>query len=91
MGFFIFVQFYATLHLYPSIPGRCFFLHRLYFNISRRLQEHNAGLSSFTSRKIPWRLVYFEDFDDKSDALKRERFIKAMRNKNFILNLIRSF
>ncbi|MBK6932987.1 MAG: GIY-YIG nuclease family protein [Saprospirales bacterium] len=60
-------------------------------NISRRLQEHNAGLSSFTSRKIPWRLVYFEDFDDKSDALKRERFIKAMRNKNFILNLIRSF
>ncbi len=31
-----------------------------------RLQEHNAGLSHYTSAKMPWRLIYIEVLPTKS-------------------------
>jgi putative endonuclease len=42
----------------------------------KRLIEHNLGLSSYTSRKTPWKLVYAEKHDSKSSALKREKNLK---------------
>ncbi len=56
-----------------------------------RLEFHNTGKSTYTSKKLPWKLVYFEKFDDKSEAIKREKFLKKQRNKDFYLRLINSF
>ncbi len=41
-----------------------------------RLIQHNSGLSTYTSRKIPWRLVYVEIHETKTLALKREKNLK---------------
>ncbi|RZK48612.1 MAG: GIY-YIG nuclease family protein [Pedobacter sp.] len=41
-----------------------------------RLEQHNEGLSSYTSGKGPWELVYIEAFEDKKPALVRERSLK---------------
>jgi len=57
-------------------------------DIDRRLEEHNSGISLYTSRKIPWRLVYKEEFLSKTDALKRERFLKKQKSASFINQLI---
>ena len=57
-------------------------------DIDRRLTEHNSGKSLYTRRKMPWRLVYFEVFATKSEALKREKFLKAQRNHLFYEQLI---
>ncbi|MBN1986740.1 MAG: GIY-YIG nuclease family protein [Prolixibacteraceae bacterium] len=45
-------------------------------NIEQRLSYHNSGKSRYTSRKMPWRLVYTEEFSTRSEAVKRERFFK---------------
>ena len=58
-------------------------------NPARRLQEHNEGLSGYTSAKIPWILVYLEIHDDKTNALKREKAIKKYSHSQ-ILSLIAS-
>src|SRR3989304_1549432 len=42
-----------------------------------RLAEHNAGLSRWTRAHGPWRLVYWETYNDKHPALARERFLKT--------------
>ena len=42
-----------------------------------RLAEHNTGLNRWTRAHGPWRLVYFEAYDDKHSALARERFLKT--------------
>ncbi len=55
-----------------------------------RLEKHNKSRTGYTSRKKPWELVYTEGFEDKSDALKKERFIKAQKSKAFIERLINS-
>ena len=42
----------------------------------KRLDQHNNYESLYTSNKTPWKLVYIEVFDNKSDALKRELALK---------------
>jgi putative endonuclease len=60
-------------------------------NIERRLQDHNAGKSPYTSKKIPWELVYLESFESKTNALKREKFLKKQRNNTFYVRLIKQY
>jgi putative endonuclease len=60
-------------------------------NLEIRLSEHNSGLSKYTSTKKPWKIVYYEFFDDLSSARKRESFLKKQRNRDFYLRLIEEF
>ncbi|MBI4414986.1 MAG: GIY-YIG nuclease family protein [Candidatus Kerfeldbacteria bacterium] len=47
-------------------------------DVSRRLQEHNAGKGGFyTSQNRPYELMYFEMFLNTRDACAEERFLKA--------------
>jgi putative endonuclease len=59
-------------------------------DISKRVNEHNFGKTNYTSKKRPWKLVYYEEFSNKPDALKREKFLKRQKNKDFYLRLIKN-
>jgi len=45
-------------------------------NIERRLIEHNNGFSKSTKPRRPFRLVYQEEFPDKSGVAKKEWYLK---------------
>jgi putative endonuclease len=60
-------------------------------DLQQRLDFHNQGLSQYTSTKTPWKIVYFEQFETKGEAMKRERFLKKQRNRDFYLRLIKEF
>ena len=57
-------------------------------NVDRRLVEHNTGHSTFTRTGRPWRLVYTEPFETLPDAKKRESYIKRMKSRKYIEQLI---
>jgi putative endonuclease len=57
-------------------------------NVQVRLERHNAGATPSTKAGRPWTVVYFETFETKSEALARERQIKAMKSRLYIENLI---
>ena len=42
----------------------------------KRLEQHNQGLSHYTSRKMPWKLVYVERFESRAAAMSREKSLK---------------
>ena len=46
-------------------------------DLTKRLQEHNQGGSKFTKSGIPWKIIYSEEFSSKTDAIKREAFLKS--------------
>ena len=48
-------------------------------DLSRRLSEHNQGMTRWTSGRGPWRLVYHEEFETRAGALRRERQLKGGR------------
>lgn len=50
-------------------------------NIERRINEHNSGRNIYTSRYIPWEVVYNEDYKTKEEAIKREKFFKTTRGR----------
>ncbi len=45
-------------------------------SIDRRLKEHNYSKGRFTRKHIPWKLVYYEAFNDKFLAKRREKMLK---------------
>ena len=48
-------------------------------DVPRRVAVHNSGRGAkYTRSRLPVRLVYQEDLDDRSSALKREAEIKRM-------------
>jgi putative endonuclease len=49
--------------------------------VARRLEEHNVGSNIWTSKNKPFRLIYYESFFCKSDAIKREKFFKSGQGK----------
>ena len=57
-------------------------------DLSRRLAEHNRIKGKYTDSGIPWEIVYSEKFTSKSEAMKREQYIKAKKSRSFIEELI---
>ncbi len=59
-------------------------------NIEKRMFEHNNGLSRYTSLKMPWKLVFIQEFQTKREALIREKQIKRF-NSVYLEKLIHSY
>jgi len=58
-------------------------------NPQKRIAQHNAGESRYTSNFIPWKIVFLQVFSTKREALIREKKIKKY-SKDQILQLIKS-
>lgn len=51
-------------------------------NLEKRIDTHNRGKGAkYTKARLPIELVYYEEYDNKSAALKREHAIKQMTRK----------
>ena len=57
-------------------------------NTIRRLERHNEGANPSTKAGRPWKIVYEEVFENKQDAIKREKYLKRMKSRVIIENLI---
>ena|ERR1035437_5536018 len=60
-------------------------------DVQKRFSEHNNPVekSKYTAKYIPWELIlYFPVSDERGDAMKVEKFIKAQKSRKFILKLI---
>lgn len=61
-------------------------------NIEKRLIEHNEKkLSLWTKRGTNWDLIYKEEFEDKTEALKREKWFKTGVGRDFLKKNILDF
>lgn len=57
-------------------------------DLQKRLFEHNTGMSKYTKRYLPWEIIFKEEFDSRSEAMKREKELKSQKGREFIWNLI---
>ena len=56
-----------------------------------RLSKHADGQSKYTSSKLPLRLVYFEAYTTRAEAIKREKAIKNKKSRKYIEWLIKEW
>ncbi|WP_337866426.1 GIY-YIG nuclease family protein [Ignavibacterium sp.] len=53
-------------------------------DLQKRLFYHNSALSTYTKKYLPWELIYFEEFDSRTDAIKREKFFKSYQGYKWL-------
>ena len=62
-------------------------------DLKERFKQHNNGQTPFTSKGMPWQLIYYEAFFEKTDALRKEKFLKTgkgrERRKYLLANFIK--
>ena len=49
-------------------------------DVDKRLEFHNSPRARWTKRYQPWVLLHIEEFETRSQAIKREYAIKRMKN-----------
>lgn len=53
-------------------------------NLKRRIKEHNTGKVKSTKYKQPLKLIHYEAYLFKTDAQRRERFLKTTEGKRLL-------
>ena len=56
-------------------------------DIERRLEEHNRGKTPFMKKGIPWKLLYSQSFETRSEAMQLEKKIKKRGAQRFLIDL----
>ena len=57
-------------------------------DLEERLKDHNSGSSKSTKKAKDWKLMYFETFETRSLAMKREYEIKRKKSRKYLNYLI---
>ena len=58
-------------------------------NLHKRLAEHKSGKNRTTNRINPTKLIFFESFSDKRDAIRRERYFKTSKGKSTLKMMLK--
>jgi len=57
-------------------------------DLLRRVEAHNLGNSKSTRNRGPWKLEYFEECSSRAEAMKREKFLKTGKGREFLRTMI---
>ena len=46
-------------------------------DLKKRLTDHNSQICHSTKRGTNWQIIYYEQFNTRSEAMKREKWLKS--------------
>jgi len=52
-------------------------------NVLQRLQDHNAGTTTYTKHYRPWHILVFIAFKNQTTAIKFESYLKTASGRAF--------
>ena len=53
-------------------------------DLNKRLEQHNSGMTQSIRPFIPFKLVYFEEFETEKEAIIREKYFKSAAGRRFL-------
>jgi putative endonuclease len=60
-------------------------------SLARRVEEHNKGLVSSTTKRRPLMLIYYEACLNEYDAIGREKYFKTGFGRRFLNNRLENY
>jgi putative endonuclease len=60
-------------------------------NLKSRFEQHQKGKVESTKDRRPLKLIYYEACLTEQDALKREKYLKTYRGKQFLSKRLKSY
>jgi len=55
-------------------------------NLENRVKRHNKGEEKFTSKGVPWKLIWSESYRTRSEAVQMENKIKKRGIQRFLVD-----
>ena len=49
-----------------------------------RLEQHNSGQTNSIKPYIPFKMIYFEEFDTREEAITREKYFKSSAGRRYL-------
>jgi putative endonuclease len=59
-------------------------------DLVQRLGRHNTGITKSTKNRGIWELVYREEFATRSEAMRREEYLKSGQGRQELKQILRS-
>jgi len=53
-------------------------------DLEERIKRHNSGSEQYTSKEMPWELIWSKKFESRAEAMKQEGQIKKRGAKRFL-------
>ncbi|OGM04602.1 hypothetical protein A2715_02315 [Candidatus Woesebacteria bacterium RIFCSPHIGHO2_01_FULL_39_32] len=60
-------------------------------NLKQRIQEHNEGKVKSTKAYTPLKLIFYEAYPSKSDAKRREKYLKTNKGKTSLTTMLKDY
>lgn len=60
-------------------------------NLKQRFLEHNSGKSKSTTHFRPLRLIFYEAYPTRSDAKRRERYLKNNKGRTTLITMLKDY
>lgn len=60
-------------------------------NLKRRISDHRAGKSDFTSRNGNFELIFYEAYLNKKDAMEAERYFKSGHGREVLKEKLKNY
>jgi putative endonuclease len=57
-------------------------------NLEKRITEHNSGMCKSTKSRMPFEIIYKEEYATRSEAMKREKELKSGKERERIKKLL---
>ncbi|HXI00826.1 MAG TPA: GIY-YIG nuclease family protein [Sphingobacteriaceae bacterium] len=53
-------------------------------NLEARLIQHNSGMTASIRPYLPFKLLYFEEFETREEAIRREKYFKTSAGRRYL-------
>ena len=83
-GAVIHFKYMFTVYILKSLKNNKRYVGYTSKDSFQRLAEHNRGCNKWTKHNGPFTIVYTEGYDDKQNAIKREKFLKSGQGRKFL-------
>ncbi|ETB64006.1 TPA: excinuclease ABC subunit C [Candidatus Nomurabacteria bacterium] len=60
-------------------------------DVSKRIKEHNSGKVFATKNRRPFVIIHTEEFENKTDAFNRERYLKSLWSARFKKKILEEY
>jgi putative endonuclease len=57
-------------------------------DLTQRVGQHNSGVTKSTKNRGKWVLLYSEEFTTRSEAMRRERFLKSGQGREELRRIL---
>jgi putative endonuclease len=78
------VNYMHFVYLLKSTKNKTYYVGKT-VDIDRRIKEHNSGKVYFTSRHLPYKLIYYEAYPFEVLAIEREKQLKRFSSAYYAL------